>query len=339
MPVLAWDRCWRPPRRGTGSRQTCTSRQLSYGSVISGLTGGSWQGAASTSMATATAPFVTWMSATAAQCEQVAGQARAAASRLRGGVRHDGATGGHRGQPGSVDGADRDELLGQNTPAIMATEVHYAQMWAQDAAAMYGYAAGSAVAATLAPFTPPKSTTNPAGLAGQTAAVAHAAGTSAGNHAQAVLSSVPQTLQGLSQPSQALSSASGLSQLITGISAAMRSAGTSGAVGPVSVVSGLTGVLGKGPPRGQAWAQPVRPVWVGFRVCWMRARRHQVSSPAWVRTWPVWAPTALASEQISARSAPLPRCRVRLSRGPTRCSSRKAYRPSTVWVRWDWEPD
>ncbi|MFZ3315479.1 PPE family protein [Mycobacterium sp.] len=222
----------------------------SYGSVVSGLTGGSWQGAASTSMATATAPFVTWMSATAAQCEQVAGQARAAASAYEAAFAMT--------VPPAVIAANRAQLmaliatniLGQNTPAIMATEVHYAQMWAQDAATMYGYAAGSAFAATLAPFTPPKSTTNPAGVAGQTAAVAHAAGTSAGNHAQAVLSSVPQTLQGLSQPSQSLSSASGLSQLMTGSSAAVRSAGTSGAVGPVSVVSGLTGVLGKGASKG-----------------------------------------------------------------------------------------
>src|SRR5271168_4167541 len=39
------------------------------GSVVSGLTGGSWRGAASTSMAAAAAPFLTWMSATAAQSE------------------------------------------------------------------------------------------------------------------------------------------------------------------------------------------------------------------------------------------------------------------------------
>ena len=38
-------------------------------------------------------------------------------------------------------------FLGQNTPAIAATEAHYAEMWAQDAAAMYGYAGSSASAA------------------------------------------------------------------------------------------------------------------------------------------------------------------------------------------------
>ncbi|MCV7061583.1 PPE domain-containing protein [Mycolicibacterium vaccae] len=34
-------------------------------------------------------------------------------------------------------------FFGQNTPAIAATEAAYAEMWAQDAAAMYGYAASA----------------------------------------------------------------------------------------------------------------------------------------------------------------------------------------------------
>jgi PPE-repeat protein len=33
-------------------------------------------------------------------------------------------------------------LFGQNTPAIMATEAHYAEMWAQDVAALDGFGAG-----------------------------------------------------------------------------------------------------------------------------------------------------------------------------------------------------
>ena len=32
-------------------------------------------------------------------------------------------------------------IFGQNTPAIAANEAQYGEMWAQDAAAMYGYAA------------------------------------------------------------------------------------------------------------------------------------------------------------------------------------------------------
>ncbi|EUA34147.1 PPE family protein [Mycobacterium xenopi 3993] len=82
-------------------------------------------------------------------------------------------------------------FLGQNTPAIAATEAQYLQMWAQDAAAMYGYAATSAHAATLTPFAPPPITTNPAGLGAQAAAVGHTVGTSSAAHASSIMSAVP----------------------------------------------------------------------------------------------------------------------------------------------------
>jgi len=74
-------------------------------------------------------------------------------------------------------------ILGQNTPAIAATEAQYGEMWAQDAAAMYGYAGSSAAASQLTPFAAPQQTTNAAGLGGQAAAVAQATGTSAGSSA------------------------------------------------------------------------------------------------------------------------------------------------------------
>ena len=70
-------------------------------------------------------------------------------------------------------------FFGQNTAAIMATEAQYMEMWAQDGAAMYGYAGAASAASTLTPFTSPLQTTNPAGVGGQAAAVAQAAGTSA----------------------------------------------------------------------------------------------------------------------------------------------------------------
>ena len=223
------------------------STAAAAGSVVSGLTGQSWRGAASTSMAAAVAPYLTWMSTTASQIEQVANQARAAAAAYEAAFAMT--------VPPAMVAANRAQLmaliatniLGQNTPAIMATEAHYGEMWAQDAAAMYGYAASSAAASTLTPFTPPKSTTNPAGLVGQSAATAHAAGTVAGSHAQTVastsLSAVSQTLQGLSQPTQ---SASGLSGLLTGNGATVATSGVSGASGGLSALTGLTGSAGKG---------------------------------------------------------------------------------------------
>ncbi|WP_345317555.1 PPE family protein, SVP subgroup, partial [Mycobacterium paraffinicum] len=83
-------------------------------------------------------------------------------------------------------------FFGQNTPAIMATEAQYLEMWAQDAAAMYGYAAASATASELAPFDAPPNTTTPDGVADQALALTQAAQQPAGNAAQTVASSTPQ---------------------------------------------------------------------------------------------------------------------------------------------------
>jgi PPE-repeat protein len=211
--------------------------------VVSGLTDQAWHGVSSTSMAAAVAPYLTWMSATAAQLEQVANQARAAAAAYE--------TAFVMTVPPALVAANRAQLmaliatnfLGINTPAIMVTEAHYGEMWAQDAAAMYGYAASSAAASTLAPFTSPKSATSPAGMTGQSAAMTQAAGTSAGSHAQSVastsLSQVPQTLQSLAAPG----SATGLDQVALGTGT---SAATSAVSTPASMLTGLTGAAGQG---------------------------------------------------------------------------------------------
>src|SRR6201995_4031009 len=53
------------------------SAASNYGSVISDLTSGPWRGPASASMAAAAAPYVSWMSSTAAPAQQAAGQAAA----------------------------------------------------------------------------------------------------------------------------------------------------------------------------------------------------------------------------------------------------------------------
>jgi PPE-repeat protein len=65
-------------------------------------------------------------------------------------------------------------LFGQNTPAIAATETLYAEMWAQDATAMYGYAGTSASATTLTPFTPAPQTITGESAATSTQAAAAA---------------------------------------------------------------------------------------------------------------------------------------------------------------------
>ena len=56
------------------------STAANYQSVISGLVSGDWTGPSSEAAAAAAAPYVSWLSTTAGQAEQTAGQARAAAS-------------------------------------------------------------------------------------------------------------------------------------------------------------------------------------------------------------------------------------------------------------------
>ena len=111
------------------------SAAASYSSIISGLTSGSWLGPSSASMAAAAAPYAAWMNTTAAQAEQTAAQAQAAVSAYESAF---GMT-----VPPAVIAANRAQLaslvatniLGQNTPAIAATEALYGEMWAQDAGA------------------------------------------------------------------------------------------------------------------------------------------------------------------------------------------------------------
>jgi PPE-repeat protein len=145
-----------------------------YGSVLLNLTTVHWRGPASVSMQAAAATYMRWLHTTAEQARQTAIQARAAAAAFE--QAH------AMTVPPPVVAANRALLgillatnfLGQNTAAIAATEAEYIEMWAQDATAMYGYAASSAAATQLAPFAPPEQTTNPAGLTAQSAAVTEA---------------------------------------------------------------------------------------------------------------------------------------------------------------------
>jgi PPE-repeat protein len=179
-----------------------------YGSVIANLTSGPWRGTASASMAAAAAPYASWMSATAAQAEQAAGQAKAAASAYESAF---GLT-----VPPPVIAANRTLLasliatnfLGQNTSAIAATEAHYAEMWAQDAAAMYGYAGSSAAASTLTPFAGAPATTTTTGTAAQAATVAQATGTGTQSTLSQLVTAMPAALQGLASPASSTSSGS-----------------------------------------------------------------------------------------------------------------------------------
>src|ERR1700753_280236 len=172
-----------------------------YQSGVSELASGDWSGPSSAAMSAAAAAFVKWLSATAAQAEQTAAQARAAAAGYEAAFAMT--------VPPPEIAANRSLLavlvatnfLGQNTPAIAATEALYAAMWAQDALAMYGYAGSSAAATVLTPFTSPHQNTDPGGTPSETGAVGQAASTSAGN-AQSTISTVPQALSAAAAPAQ-----------------------------------------------------------------------------------------------------------------------------------------
>ena len=111
-------------------------------------------------------------------------------------------------------------ILGQNTPAIAATEAHYMQMWAQDAAAMYGYAGSASAATQLTPFTEPPQTTNPAAEPMQAAAVTQSTSTSTasnlGTELTQFIDSLPTALQNLA--TGLLDSPTTSSNLLSGLS-------------------------------------------------------------------------------------------------------------------------
>ncbi|MBV8290805.1 MAG: PPE family protein [Mycobacterium sp.] len=155
------------------------SAAASYSSIVSGLTSGSWLGPSSASMAAAAAPYAAWMNTTAAQAEQTAAQAQAAVSAYESAFSMTVPPAQIATNRAQLASLLANNVLGQNAPAIAATEAQYGGMWAQDAAAMYGYAGSSAAASQLTPFAQPAQTTSSTGLAGQAAAVAQATNTSA----------------------------------------------------------------------------------------------------------------------------------------------------------------
>jgi PPE-repeat protein len=219
------------------------SAATSYGSVVSELADESWTGPSSAGMAAAAAPYLAWINTTAAQAEHTGSQARAAAAAYQAAF--------SMTVPPPTITVNRAQLaslvatntFGQNTPAIAATETQYGEMWAQDAAAMYGYAANSAAASQVTPFTEAPQVANAAGSAGQSGAVAQAAGTAAGNAQTSLMGLVSQALQSLASPAaSSTTSGSGLSGLLStllsdlGLTSTTATSGTSALSG---VGSGL----------------------------------------------------------------------------------------------------
>jgi PPE-repeat protein len=228
-----------------------------YGFAITDLTS-SWLGPSSVSMAAAAATYVSWIGATAAQAQDAAAQAKAAVAAYEAAFMMT--------VPPVEIAANRALLLalvatnffGQNTPAIMATEALYLEMWAQDAAAMYAYAGASSAASAMVPFTAPKeTTTNPSGAVGAGASVTQAAGTAAGTAAQTVsqlsTATMPSAVQAVTSAATSASSTSPLTSLTasTSSSSAVLAVGqglTSGATTSASMLTSGIAMMGSSGP-------------------------------------------------------------------------------------------
>jgi PPE-repeat protein len=168
------------------------SAAASYQSVLAQLTGTSWLGPSSARMAAATAPYVDWLAGTAGQAAQTSAQARFAAGA------YESAFAGTI--PPAVIAANRALLaalvatnfLGQNTPAIAATEAQYMEMWFQDGLTMDTYATLAQQAVVLPQQTPAPTTSD-----GGTSANAAAAAQSTANSASTTGTNLATALQNL----------------------------------------------------------------------------------------------------------------------------------------------
>ena len=150
----------------------------SYQAVIQQLTGGPWLGPSSVQMTSATAPYIAWLQGSSIQAAQTSAQARLAAAAYEGAF--------DSTVPPTVIAANRTLLaalvatnfLGQNTPAIAATEALYMEMWFQDGLTMDTYALASQQAVAL-PEQTPAPTTSDGGTSADAAAAAQSTANSA----------------------------------------------------------------------------------------------------------------------------------------------------------------
>jgi PPE-repeat protein len=158
----------------------------SYQAVIQQLTGGPWLGPSSVQMTSATAPYIAWLQGSSIQAAQTSAQASLAAAAYEGAF--------DSTVPPTVIAANRALLaalvatnfLGQNTPAIAATEALYMEMWFQDGLTMDTYALVSQQATAL-PEQTPAPTTSDGGTSADAAAAAQSTANSLGTDLQALL--------------------------------------------------------------------------------------------------------------------------------------------------------
>jgi PPE-repeat protein len=164
------------------SAELGTTAQV-YESVLFGLASLQWRGPTAEAMVASATPYMEWLHTAAEKATHTATQARFAAAAFE--LAH------AMTVPPAAVAANRAQLaaliatnfFGQNTAAIAATEAQYAEYWAQDVTAMSGYAASSAEATQLTPFSSAPQNTNPDGVSAQQAAVTQAVNNSSASNA------------------------------------------------------------------------------------------------------------------------------------------------------------
>ena len=190
-PLLAASTAW------SNLAAELSTTATSWDSIIGTLTE-QWTGVGSAAAAAAAQPYVAWLTQSSAAAEQAAAQAQASAAA------YEAAFAGV--VPPAVIAANRSLLatlvatnfLGINTPAIAATEAHYAEMWVQDAVTLTTYEAASTAAAVLQPLTPASPTTSPAAAATQSTAIAQAAAAAPAATIGTGINTIVQSIPGLS---------------------------------------------------------------------------------------------------------------------------------------------
>ncbi len=242
-----------------------------YRSVVASLTVDGWQGPSSTMMAGAATRYVGWLHTTAGHAEQTAGQAKTAAAAYQAALAMT--------VPPPLVAANRARLralvatnfFGQNSPAIAAAEADYERMWAQDAAAMHGYAASASAASQLAPFSDPPQLATPTSTAAPTAAAdapslltyllqipaltSAAASTSSSSFSGAAIGTTNHALY----INAMRDAATGIGPFVAGLPEPLPAAGLTSSTGPaVSAVMGRASLVHTLSVP-QAWAATVTP--------------------------------------------------------------------------------
>jgi PPE-repeat protein len=307
MAAAAWD----------GLATDLWTSASSFDSVIAGLTGGPWAGPASVSMAASAAPYVGWLSAAAGQAALSGSQARAAATAFEAAqtaTAHPAAVTANRVSLVSLIATN---FLGQNTPAIAATEFDYMEMWAQDVAAMVGYHAGAtSVASTLTPFSlPPVDLAGLASQVGAEVAGASAVGDALAPVAQGAVDAVPAVVAAVQSlasgaPLQSLTSVAQIGMLPVSLLMSPLMSLAQGANGAGLAGTAATG-LGADVPKFVGDTAPMKPLGGvgGLGGAGMAAelgKARLVGAMSVPPTWQGSMPARMVSSAMSGLSGELP---------------------------------